>query len=155
MLASFFIRILALPVVESKVGFGQGLKRMLWFWNRLLLLFLFVGLFRFGFGGCFGSLLLFGFILLLLLGWLLFDGFVDEGQLVHHCRINGLVVDGSVPAGHVRILLTPFLIEEVLEAPGHDLRGKEICQRQPLPDKEGINPEMLLKHLHALKGSLL
>ena len=64
--------------------------------------------------------------MLVSLGRLVLDSLVDELKLAHNGGVDGLVVDGFVPAGHVGVLLAPFLVEGVLEAAEDDAGCEEV-----------------------------
>ena len=74
-----------------------------------------------------GSLLLLGFLLLVGFWGLVLDGLVDELEFVDDGGVDGLIVDGFVPASYVRVLLAPLLIEEELEAAGDEAGCEEVC----------------------------
>ena len=94
----------------------------------VLLLFFFLDFLRLGLWLLFlGGLLLLGLLLLVGFGGLVLDGLVDELEFVDDSRVDGLVVDGFVPASYAGVLLSPLLIEEKLEAAGNDAGCEEIC----------------------------
>ena len=72
------------------------------------------------------SLLLLWLLLLLGFGGLVLDSLVYELEFVDDGGVDGLVVDGFVPAGDAGVLLSPLLIEEKLEAAGDDTGCEEI-----------------------------
>ena len=102
---------------------------MLGFRSRLvLLLFFLLNFLRLGLWLLFfGSLLLLRLLLLVGFWGLVLNGLVDKLEFVDDGGIDGLVVDGFVPAGYAGVLLPPLLIEEKLEAAGDDAGCEEVC----------------------------
>lgn len=140
------VGVVALQIVESEGGFGQGLKRVLGLGglSRRLLS---------GLGGSLGSGLLLG--LLGLLGSNVGElGGIEEFELGRNSRVNGLVVDGLIPTRDVGVLLTPLLVEEKLEATGDDGGGKQISESDALADEVGVVLEVLLDGGNGLRGQL-
>lgn len=74
-----------------------------------------------------GSLFLLGFLLLVGFWGLVLNGLVDELEFVDDGGVDGLIVDGFVPACYARVLLAPLLIKEVLEATRDDAGCEEVC----------------------------
>ena len=105
------------------LGLGRG-------WSIVFLVVVVVDLLGFGLGGFFFSLgrclFLFLAFAFLLGGCLVLDCFVDEVELAGDVRVDGLVVDGLVPAGDVGVCAAPGLVEYVLETAAEDANGEEV-----------------------------
>lgn len=141
------VGVVALPLVKSEGGAGQGLERVLGLGGGSILL-------RGGLGRLLlGSGLLLG--LLRLLGGDVGElGGVEELELGRNSRVDGLVVDGLVPTGDVGVLLAPLLVEEELETAGNDTDGEEVSQRDTLADEVGVVLEVLLNGGDSLGSGL-
>lgn len=139
------VGVVALPLVKSEGGAGQGLERVLGLGGRGILL-----------RGGLGRLLLGGGLgLLRLLGGDVGElGGVEELELGGNSRVDGLVVDGLVPTGDVGVLLAPLLVEEELETAGNDTDGEEVSQRDTLANEVGVVLEVLLNSGDGLGSGL-
>ena len=105
------------------LGLGCG-------WSIVFLVVVVVDFLGFELGGFFfflgHSLFLFLAFAFLLGGGLVLDCFVDEVELAGDVRVDGLVVDGLVPAGDVGVGAAPGLVEYVLETAAEDADGEEV-----------------------------
>lgn len=140
------VGVVTLPLVKSESGLGQSLKRVLGPGSLS-------GLLLSGLGGSLGSSLLLG--LLGLLGGNVGElGSVEELELGRDSGVDGLVVNSLVPPRDVRVLLTPLLVEEELEATGNDGGGKQISKGDALADQVRVVLQMLLNGGNGLRGQL-
>ncbi len=129
---------------------------MLRFRRRLILLLLLfvISFLRLGFRGrlLLGSFLLLGLFAFWFLGRLVLDRFVDVLQLAYYGGVDGLMVDGFVPACNVGVLSAPFLVKEVLEATGEDAGSVEVGEGNTLAYQEGVDEKVFVEHGNGLHG---
>lgn len=145
-LSLIVVGIVALPLVKSESGLGQRLKRVLGPGGLS-------GLLLSGLWGSLGSGLLLG--LLGLLGGNVGElGGVEELKLGGDGGVDGLVVDSRVPTGDVGVLLAPLLVEEELEATGHDGGGEQVGKGDALANQVGVVLQVLLNGSNGLSGQL-
>ena len=96
--------------------------------SRLVLLLFLLNILRLGLWLLFlGGLLLLGFLLLVGFWGLVLDSLIDELEFVYDGGVDGLIVDGFVPASYAGVLLAPLLIEEELKATGNNAGCEEVC----------------------------
>lgn len=155
-LASFLVRVLALPIVEDQSWLWECLERVLLLDDWLLLLFLVVLwllslrlLLRFGRRSRSFS------FLGLLLGWGVLDRLLDEDRIRYNGFPGRLVHDCLVPTSSVRVAGAPFLVENVLEAACHDASREVVRKGDSLANEEGVDEKVLLVGIDGFESCLL
>lgn len=84
-----------------------------------------------------------------------FDSLVNQDGLLNDGLPDWLVDNGLEPTGGVGVLITPRLVQDILEAT-RNLRSKEeICKSDPFTDEEGVNKQVVFQDLDDIKGGLL
>ena len=88
--------------------------------------------------------------LLLLLRWGVGNSLLNVLCLAGYIAVDWLISDRLVPSRNARVVGTPFLIEEELEAAGDDRGCEEIGEGEAVANQVGIDKEVVFHDLEAV-----